>query len=145
MSDRAALADLVAQYARCVDRGNPEGVAACFAPDGVLRRIDLPAGKKLLSERTGRDEIARAISKLPYHSTFHFVGQQQTEIAGDTATGETYCIAHHLTMPDDGSPATDFVMFIRYQDQFVRLDEGWRFASRELHIDWTETRPVESP
>ena len=44
MSDRDALADLAADYARCVDRGDPEGVAACFAPDGVLRRVDLPSG-----------------------------------------------------------------------------------------------------
>ena len=77
---------------------------------------------------------------MSYDATFHFVGQQQVDIDGDTATGETYCIAHHLTIPDDGSPATDYIMFIRYQNQFVRLDEGWRFAVRELNIDWTETR-----
>ena len=52
-------------------------------------------------------------------------------------------MAHHLTVPEDGSPATDFIMFIRYQDQFVLLEEGWRLAARELHIDWTENRLVE--
>ncbi|WP_420640115.1 nuclear transport factor 2 family protein [Candidatus Poriferisocius sp.] len=143
MTDRLELADLVATYARCVDRKDPAGVAACFAPDGVLRRIDLPSGGSLLGERTGRDEITQAISRMPYHSTFHFLGQQQIDITGDTASGETYCIAHHLTVPEDGSPSTDFIMFIRYQDEFVRLAEGWRFAGRELHIDWTETRPAE--
>jgi len=141
MSDRDALADLAADYARCVDRGDPEGVAACFAPDGVLRIVNLAEGGKVVAERTGRDEIVRAISRMSYDATFHFVGQQQVDIDGDTATGETYCIAHHLTIPDDGTPATDYIMFIRYQNQFVRLDEGWRFAVRELNIDWTETRP----
>lgn len=144
MSDREALADLAAEYARCVDRGDPEGVAACFAPDGVLRIVNLAEGGKVLAERTGRDEIIRAISRMSYDATFHFVGQQQVEIDGDHATGETYCIAHHLTIPDDGSPATDYIMFIRYQNQFVRLDEGWRFAVRELNIDWTETRLAEA-
>ena len=100
-------------------------------------------GGKLLGERTGRDEIALAISKMRYTPPSHLVGQQQADIQGDTATGETYCLAHHLTVPDDGSPATDFIMLIRYQDQFVRLDEGWRFAVRELHIDWTENRLAE--
>ena len=141
MSDRDALADLAAEYARCVDRGDPEGVAACFAPDGVLRIVNLAEGGKVVAERTGRDEIVRTISRMSYDATFHFVGQQQVDIDGDTATGETYCIAHHLTIPDDGTPATDYIMFIRYQNQFVRLDEGWRFAVRELNIDWTETRP----
>jgi len=138
------LAYLSAQYARCVDRGDPEGVAACFAPDGVLRIVNLAEGKRVVAVREGRDEIVRAISQMSYDATFHFVGQQQVEIDGDTATGETYCIAHHLTIPDDGSPATDHVMFIRYQNQFVRLEEGWRLAVRELHIDWTETRPAEA-
>ncbi|MDE0116727.1 MAG: nuclear transport factor 2 family protein [bacterium] len=144
MSDRDALADLTAEYARCVDRGDPEGVAACFAPDGVLRIVNLAEGGKVVAERTGRDEIVRAISRMSYDATFHFVGQQQVDIDGDTATGETYCIAHHLTIPDDGTPATDYIMFIRYQNQFVRLDEGWRFAVRELNIDWTETRLAEA-
>ena len=144
MSDQEALADLAAEYARCVDRGDPEGVAACFAPDGVLRIVNLAEGGKVLAERTGRDEIVRAISRMSYDATFHFVGQQQVDIHGDTATGETYCIAHHLTIPDDGTPATDYIMYIRYQNQFVRLDEGWRFAVRELNIDWTETRQTEA-
>ena len=140
MSDRETLADLAAEYARCVDRGDPEGVAACFAPDGVLRIVNLAEGGKVKGERRGRDEIVRAISRMSYDATFHFVGQQQVEVDGDTATGETYCTAHHLTIPDDGGPATDYIMFIRYQNQFVHLDEGWRFAVRELNIDWTETR-----
>ncbi|WP_419919183.1 nuclear transport factor 2 family protein [Candidatus Poriferisocius sp.] len=144
MSDREALADLVAEYARCVDRGDPEGVAACFAPDGVLRIVNLARGGELIGERKGREQITRAISRMPYHPTFHFLGQQQVEVNGDTATGETYCIAHHLTVPDDASAAHDYIMYIRYQDHFARLDEGWRFAARELHIDWTETRPVEN-
>ncbi|MCY4036136.1 MAG: nuclear transport factor 2 family protein [bacterium] len=144
MSDREDLADLAAQYARCVDRGDPEGVAACFTPDGVLRIVNLAEGGKVVAERNGRDEIVRAISRMSYDATFHFVGQQQTDIAGDTATGETYCIAHHLTIPDDGSPATDYIMHIRYQDRFARVDAGWRLAVRELHIDWTETRLTEA-
>ena len=143
MSDQAALADLAAEYARCVDRGDPEGVAACFTPDGVLRAVNLAEGGKVMGERVGRGQIARAISSMDYDATFHFVGQQQVQIEGDTATGETYCIAHHLSIGNDGTPATDHIMFIRYQNHFVRLDEGWRFAVRELSIDWTETRPVE--
>ena len=52
MSDRDALADLAAEYARCVDRGDPEGVAACFAPDGVLRIVNLAKGGKVMAERS---------------------------------------------------------------------------------------------
>lgn len=143
MSDQDALAHLAAEYARCVDRKDPEGVAACYAPDGMLRVVDRLAGDKIRGELTGREQIARTISGLPYKSTFHIIGQQQTAVDGDSATGETCCVAHHLTVPDDGGPTTDLVMYIRYQDQFTRLEEGWRFAVRVLNIEWTENRAVE--
>ena len=143
MRDQDALAHLAAEYARCVDRKDPDGVAACYAPNGVLRMVDRSAGDNVRGELIGREQIARTISRLRYKSPFHFIGQQQTAVNGDSATGETYCIAHHLSVPDDGGPTTDLVMYIRYLDQFTRLDEGWRFAVRELNIDWTENRTVE--
>lgn len=29
------------------------------------------------------------------------------------------------------------VAWLRYDDTFVRLNEGWRFAERKLYVDWT--------
>ncbi|WP_281180217.1 hypothetical protein [Actinomadura hibisca] len=33
-------------------------------------------------------------------------------------------------------------MAIRYLDAFARQDGRWLFASRDLHVDWTEDRPM---
>ena len=57
---------------------------------------------------------------------------------GDRATGESYCIAHHLTL--EGEKRTLMVASIRYLDQFVKLDGSWLFAERKLMVDWTDTR-----
>ena len=58
-------------------------------------------------------------------------------VDGDSATGTTYCIAHHLTGADD------FVMHIRYEDAYVRTADGWRIAARNLRLLWTANLPVD--
>ena len=30
--------------------------------------------------------------------------------------------------------------FLRYGDTFVRIDDAWLFAERNLYVDWIETR-----
>lgn len=45
-----------------------------------------------------------------------------------------YCEAHHR------SAGTDRVLFIRYDDEYVRTAAGWRFAPRTVAIRWIEDR-----
>ena len=75
-----------------------------------------------------------------YTATMHFNGQSTVSLNGDTATGESYCIAHHLTVAEDGS-RTLMLAHIRYLDQFAKQDGQWLFTERRLMVDWTETRP----
>ena len=37
-----------------------------------------------------------------YAATMHFNGQSTIYLDGDRATGESYCLAHHLTVTEDG-------------------------------------------
>jgi hypothetical protein len=66
----------------------------------------------------------------------HFNGQSTVELDGDRATGESYCLAHHLYT--DAGERKLMVASLRYHDTFVKLDGAWRF---KLYVDWTETRP----
>ncbi len=139
--DRAQLRELVDAYARCADRIDNDGLAELFAPDGVLRVCER-GNPEPVRQRVGRAEISEAIKGLTrYDVTMHLVGNHYVEIDGDTATGETYCRASHITTHDDGS-RTNHVMNIRYLDQFVRLAEGWRIATRELQVEWTEDHAI---
>jgi hypothetical protein len=74
-----------------------------------------------------------------YEATMHFNGQSTISLDGDRATGESYCIAHHLFTDDDGRKL--MIAWLRYGDTFVRVDGAWLFAQRNLYVDWTETRP----
>ena len=49
--------------------------------------------------------MARGFSRLDrYEHTFHQIGQQTVVLDGDRASGETYCLAHHVEVAADGSP-----------------------------------------
>lgn len=127
--DEWALKRLAQQYAAGADRRDPALFAGVFVEEGV---IEGPNGRI-----EGRARIAEVPAKLTqrYKSTLHTVLNQTVEIEGDSATGETYCLAYHLLYPEEGRHMTrDWA--IRYQDRFVRRDGEWKFLSRKLLVDW---------
>jgi hypothetical protein len=92
-------------------------------------------------ELHGRAALGPVFDNLnTYAATTHFNGQHTVILAGDQATGESYCLAHHLTIDEDGN-RTLMIASIRYLDTFVKQDGAWRFAERRLMVDWTDTRP----
>jgi ketosteroid isomerase-like protein len=138
--DRLAILDLVQAYAINADRRDADNFAACFAPDARLHVID--PSSAVLHRYDGRDEIRTIPGRLArYDRTLHHVTTHHASIDGTTATGVTYCSAHHITVGVDGT-ATNRVLEIRYIDRFVRTAGGWVIADREVRTDWTEERPV---
>ncbi len=64
----------------------------------------------------------------------HFVGQSTIfTLAAERATGEAYCLAHHVTV--DGGKRRLMVASLRYLDTFVKTDDAWLFAKRLLYVD----------
>ena len=131
-----AMRRLAMAYAMAADRNDPEGFAAVFTEDGVIEGTgDLIRGH---AELAGNPGMLRQM----FHSTFHTVLNQTVEIDGDTAEGETYCLASHISHPVEGKH-TKLDWAIRYQDKFRRVDGNWLFSYRKLVVDWTETGAVE--
>ncbi|MCU1377798.1 MAG: nuclear transport factor 2 family protein [Acidimicrobiales bacterium] len=132
--DRLALRHLVDSYAAGCDRKDVDILRSCFV-DGATNTVhwlDRDA-----TTMTAPDDLERIPTGLArYDQTFHFVGNHRVELAGDEATGDVYCFAHHLTGKND------FVMAIRYEDHYVRTSDGWRIATRDLHLLWTANETV---
>jgi hypothetical protein len=92
-------------------------------------------------EVSGREAIVRGLRTVErYRATFHAVLNQLFEIDGDQARGETYCLANHLL--EKGGRAMKLDWAIRYQDHCRRSDGAWRFARRELLVDWEQELPL---
>jgi uncharacterized protein (TIGR02246 family) len=136
VADRLALRELVDAYARAVDRRDGEGFAALFTQDGQVYTDPARRNQGWAALRAIPPRLAR------YHKTTHFVGQHTVNLDGDTATGEAYCLAHHLY--DINGRTVNRIMSIRYQDQYVRSGAGWLFKERRLEVDWIEHRPLGS-
>ncbi|MER7890857.1 nuclear transport factor 2 family protein [Micromonospora sp. NPDC094482] len=141
VADRLAIRDLVDAYARLADRRDAEGQAALFTDEARVAVYDgEPDSTEPTQVLTGRNELAAAFGGLAaYDRTTHFNGQSTVNLDGDRATGETYCLAHHL-WTEDGR-RTLMVMSIRYRDTFVRQGDRWLFAERQLITDWVDRRP----
>lgn len=141
---RQELRTLAERYAQGVDRRDAETFVALFHDDAVITIHD-PSESDEPRELRGIDRLAKVPEAIKrYPKTFHLLGQSTYDIGDGEATGEVYCIAHHLTPDDHGG--TDYVMFIRYEDTYRPSDDGaWKFAHRRLRVDWTETRAVNPP
>jgi ketosteroid isomerase-like protein len=94
----------------------------------------------------GHEGLAAVIDMLDqFEATLHEVSGLVVEPEDDGARGESVCVAHHVTRTE-GRDGSDLILHGRYTDRFARDQNGaWRFASRELHVLWTEKRPVRLP
>ncbi|HEY5985092.1 MAG TPA: nuclear transport factor 2 family protein [Streptosporangiaceae bacterium] len=140
-ADRLAIRELIDAYAHCADRRDAKGQMALFTADTrFLVFMDATAAEPT-QELHGRESLAPVFDDLnTYAATMHFNGQSTILLDGNRATGESYCLAHHLSVGEDGQ-RTMMIASIRYLDDLVKQDDQWLFAERKLMVDWTETRP----
>ena len=138
-ADRLAIRELVDAYAQCADRRDADGQKSLFTQDTHFVIYMDGQGSEPTQVLDGRDALTPVFAALrDYQATMHFNGQSTIELDAYRATGESYCIAHHLFTK--GGERQLMVAFLRYHDTFVKRGGGWLFAERELYVDWTETR-----
>lgn len=140
-ADLLALRDLAQCYAAAADNLDGELFASLFAQDATLSVHYPQAPARLIEGSAAIAGVVRSLGER-FAATFHFVGNHQAQVAGDTAVGEAYCLAHHLHRDADGAPA-DLRMAIRYADAYVRAADGtWRFQRRAVNVLWQWLSPV---
>jgi SnoaL-like protein len=92
-------------------------------------------------ELNRREDLVPVFDELnKYEATTHFMGQSTVVLDGNRATGETYCIAHHLSASE--GKRTLLIASLRYYDVFAKVEGKWLFAERKIMVDWTDTRPI---
>ena len=118
--DLEAIRDLACRYARCIWRKDADGAADLFAGDGVMDTGDRPP-------LVGRDAIRDAYRAiLPSSDLQPFVHNHVIDLDGDRATGSCNL---DLRVTRDGR---SLIGSGSYEDRYVRVGDGWQFASRRL-------------
>jgi len=141
-ADRLAIRELIEAYAHCADRRDAKGQMSLFTPDThfvVFMNTKDPTPSQELHSREALAPVFADLNK--YDATTHFVGQSTVlTLTSDRATGEAYCLAHHITV--DRGKRRLMLASLRYLDTFVKLNGAWLFSERLLYVDWTEERAL---
>jgi hypothetical protein len=141
-ADRLAIRELVEAYAHRADLRDARGQMSLFTLDTHFVVFMNAKDPKPSQELHSREALAPVFADLnKYHTTTHFLGQSTIfTLTSDRAAGETYCLAHHVTV--DGEKRRLMLASLRYLDTFVKLDGAWFFSERLLYVDWLEEREL---
>lgn len=129
--DCIAVQQLAVTYADYVSRGDVAGAVQVYAPDG---RLETPTTEPAIGRAAIEATISSTVASLEL--VFQTVHVGLIKVDGDRAQARTP-ITEWARRARDSQP---FLFLGWYEDEAVRLDEGWRFARRRL-IPRTFARP----
>ena len=122
LEDIEAIKKLKAEYCDICDDGhNPDRITAIFAEDGVW---ESDRHGKFVGHDAIRAQFARFGKAIRFSQ--HMITNPMITVSGDTATARWYFLS---PMDFRGEPRWSFV---RYDDEYVRLADGWKF--RHTHV-----------
>lgn len=123
-------AELVIDYAHYRDNFNANAFAELFTEDGVL----------VIGENRweGRDAIRARIEALDNGTTIrhHMSSIRISPIDADHATGVSYVVIY--SAPAGGNEITGPSLIGDYIDSYVRTEDGWKIAHRELKTTFSQ-------
>jgi hypothetical protein len=133
--DRQEIRDVLATFARGIDRSDVEMVRSTFWEDGRFDHGRLAQGPI--------EGFLKQMPTWPFVWTQHHLAQTMYEFQGaDLAFTETYCMAYHRRRADEYGVEKDITIGVRYLDRFERRDGAWKIAHRVLGWDWNRMDPV---
>jgi uncharacterized protein (TIGR02246 family) len=127
---RAAITDVLARYARGLDRRDFAELADCFTADAVAEY----GGVRLEPGVAAIVAHVRGVEHLD--ATTHLFGLPVIELDGDEARTE---IAATATLVADGRVR---MRGLRYRHRFVRQEGRWRIAELVHSLHWAFDVPA---
>jgi len=124
-----AIQRLMYRYAACADRKDYAGFGEVFCDDAIF-----DFSGRLVEGIEAIRQMMLALEK--YSLTQHQVFNVLYDVAGDEASGETYCLASHLLQEEGATVKLD--MGIIYRDVLRRMPGGWRIARRDFDLLWQQ-------
>jgi hypothetical protein len=121
--DVFAVQQLAVSYADAVSRGDVHQAVQAYAPDG---RLETPTTEPAVGRDAVEATISASVARLEL--VFQTVHLGLVQVAGDRAQAR-FPITEWARRLGDEQP---FLFLGWYEDEAVRLAEGWRFSRRRL-------------
>tara|TARA_B100000700_G_scaffold70884_1_gene78804 strand:+ start:1771 stop:2313 length:543 start_codon:yes stop_codon:yes gene_type:complete len=126
--DKQSIRELVYLYCRAADRHDNELMRTLYHEDAFDDHGSFFKGKAM-DFIDMLPEIQKSMGILHHNVTTHNV-----KLNGLKAQGETYIIAFHQVLSDEGN--FDVLIGGRYFDEYEKRNDVWKFSSRAVDADW---------
>ncbi|WP_068071608.1 nuclear transport factor 2 family protein [Novosphingobium lentum] len=127
LEDRVAIHELVASYGDAVTRRDADDWIGNWAEDGVWKLPAIPGMERIEGSAAILKAWLDAMPGWPFQVNFQRCGAIVVE--GETAHGHTY--TDELNTDTAGKTER---WLNRYDDEWVKRDGRWYFASRSLEV-----------
>jgi ketosteroid isomerase-like protein len=138
VADRLAIRDTVTRYFTAIDHRDFELLRRCFTDDvvAVYEDVQVAGGvDRIIDFCSGKSEFRFPLEIVDIERSMHFMGNHAAEVTDDTATSETYALAHLVDRPPSGRRMR--TRGLRYVDELARQPDGsWLISRREHILEW---------
>lgn len=129
--DRLAIQDLLARYGWALDTGDIDAFVNCFAPDGVMVE-EVFEEPDVWEGRSGIRRLAEHYATIPnFPGRQHWCGNTLFEPRG---AGRVHARSFAMVTECRGEPPYLLRFCGWYEDELVRLAEGWHFQRRTVRL-----------
>ena len=126
--DKESIRELVYTYCRAADRHDNELMRTLYHEDAYDDHGSFFKGKAM-EFLDLLPEIQKSMGILHHNVTTHNI-----KLSGTKAEGETYIIAFHQVLTEEGN--YDVLIGGRYFDEYEKRNDIWKFSSRAVDADW---------
>ena len=126
--DKESIRELVYTYCRAADRHDNCLMRSLYHEDAYDDHGAFFKGKAMEFIDL-LPEIQKSMGILHHNVTTHNI-----KLNGEQAEGETYIIAFHQVLTEEGN--YDVLIGGRYFDKYEKRDGLWKFSSRAVDADW---------
>lgn len=139
LASRAAIEEVVLDYARGNDHADEAMIRACFWPESTTKHGGFDGTSAGFA-----DFAMRILPKLKYCK--HHITNVSVRVKGNRGFCESYYYAHHVRDRKDGTGEEDAFFEGRYIDIFERRGGVWKIIRRRGMTDWNSAAtPAATP
>ena len=131
LAAREAIRDLSARYCDCIWRNDLDGLVSLFTEDGTFGVEGLEVEAISRGRAQLRNVYEKAIAEMNPRLFIH--SHVVDLLGGNRATGRCYAEVYSATLD------TQLVGLAYYEDEYAKVGDKWKFASRRYFLDTIDT------